>query len=454
MTTLLDYAALSAFIYNDVRSEKNDIDPLASWTQILYASNPGFTAGAYKNGEEIVIAFKGSDPIALDENGISNWLLTNVPSGLGFGSKQLLDAALFYQAIKATYPGANITFTGHSLGGGIASVMAVWFDKHATTFDEAPFLLSAIDPIVTVVVTAGLALNGIVDSDLASFALNPLATGLRSSNVEGHYVEGEFLNYLRSHATAIYGTDTPIAVGSENVSTFTLHSMNLAAALLMQDKLTADTLALPQLLQEIFDERLYASPLESDQRDFLTHLLNDQIKLGYDNPDGLLTRFAEDIHKLTQYGMNFTDGPLSEALIDVAIADYYFMENGFDQEFFNALGGGIGFNLADIDSNWSSNPTVTNLIGVIVSHPDLDHLNIRSELGQSNYWTIQSGNSGLTATGTGNNNDAMIGGWLTDTLDGGTGNDVLFGDEGADSLTGGDGDDLLIGGKGNDTLAR
>ena len=59
MATLLDYAALSAFVYNDVRNKKNLLDPLSGWSEILYVSNPGFTAGAYRKGNDIVIAYKG-----------------------------------------------------------------------------------------------------------------------------------------------------------------------------------------------------------------------------------------------------------------------------------------------------------------------------------------------------------------------------------------------------------
>ena len=155
MTTLTDYAALSAIVYNDVRQQKNKLSPLPGWTEILSDTGSlGFTAGAYKNGNDIVIAFKGTDTIV--ENATTDWLLGNIPAGLGIGSSQLISAALFYEAVKAANPGANITFTGHSLGGGLASVMAVYFDKNATTFDEAPFLLSAVNPVFTGAVATSL----------------------------------------------------------------------------------------------------------------------------------------------------------------------------------------------------------------------------------------------------------------------------------------------------------
>ena len=80
MATLLDYAALSAIVYNDVRKSENVISPLPGWTEILSDSNLGFTAAAYQNGNEIVIAFKGTDTLV--KNATVDWLAGNIPTGL------------------------------------------------------------------------------------------------------------------------------------------------------------------------------------------------------------------------------------------------------------------------------------------------------------------------------------------------------------------------------------
>ena len=42
---------------------------------------------------------------------------------LGIPTQQIVQAALLYAQVRAENPTANITFTGHSLGGGIASIM-------------------------------------------------------------------------------------------------------------------------------------------------------------------------------------------------------------------------------------------------------------------------------------------------------------------------------------------
>ncbi|MBI3903964.1 MAG: putative Ig domain-containing protein [Nitrosomonadales bacterium] len=455
MVTLLDYATLSAMVYNDVRRTENKLlpNPPTGWVQILADSNPGFTAGAFQNGNDIVIAFKGSDVPALNANGVADWIFTNAQAGLGFGSSQLMDAVLFYEAVKAANPGANITFTGHSLGGGLASLMSVYFNKPATTFAEAPFLMTAVNPLITGYVGLNLALNGIVDSDFAGFVGSmPLSVGLRASNVQDYFVNGEALSYWRGPLSAIYGSDTPIEIGGGNsVSSIDLHSIVLTSALLMQDKLRADTIVLPSLLTELFDKQLYARDLNSPQRDFLNTLLNDQVRVGYTDANGLLARFSTDIDKLTQLGDNLKTGELGKAVIDVAIADYYFMQSGFSgKDFFSAITGGISLDLKDIGADWSSNRAVARLDNAVITQLLNGDQSARSILAQDNYWSIQSGNTALDATGTGTNNDAMIGGTGSDTLNGMDGNDFLFGGAGDDFLIGGAGSNLLEGGAGND----
>jgi Ca2+-binding RTX toxin-like protein len=454
MPSLLDYSVLSSYVYWNARGVKNR-NPLPdqNWTEIAYTptSISGFTAGAYQNGNDIVIAFKGTD---LGLGSAADWILGNLAAGLGLGGPQIFQAAMFYEQIKAQNPGANITFTGHSLGGGLASVMSVYFNRPATTFAEAPFLMTAVNPVIAGYVGLNLALNGIGDSDFAGFLGSmPFSVGLRASNVQDHFVNGEALSYLRGPLSAIYGSDTAITVGGGSLAlSIDLHSIVLTDALLMSDKLRVDTLLLPQLITEIFDTGLYAKPLGGDTKDFLSGLVNDQIRVGYTNANGELARFAADLDKLTQFGDNLKTGALSKALIDTAIADYYFMQNGFSgKDFFNAITGGIGFDLADIGANWASNKTAKQLGNTITQEFNLD-LKSRIFLAQDNYWSIQSGDAALNAIGTESNNDAMIGGSGGDTLDGGVGNDFLFGGDGADTLTGGEGDDQLIGGKGDDTL--
>lgn len=75
----------------------------------------------------MVIAFRGTD---------GNYI-TDILTNIGVVISQEKQAAAVYAQALATYC-SNITFTGHSMGGGIAATMAVWFNRPAVVFDPAP----------------------------------------------------------------------------------------------------------------------------------------------------------------------------------------------------------------------------------------------------------------------------------------------------------------------------
>lgn len=94
----------------------------------------GFSARAFKNGNEIVIAYAGTD-----DKDKSGDMVQDAALGFGLRSTQANQAALFYQQVLAENPNADIKFTGHSLGGGLAALMSIWFDEKSIVFDQAPF---------------------------------------------------------------------------------------------------------------------------------------------------------------------------------------------------------------------------------------------------------------------------------------------------------------------------
>lgn len=447
-----DYAALSAIVYNDVRHEINALTLPAGWDEMVYVSSPGFTAGSYRNGNDIVIAFKGSDELALDGKAFNDWALTNLTGGLGLGATQFVSAALFYEAVKAANPGANITFTGHSLGGGIASLMAVYFDRPAITFDQAPFLATAVNPVFTGVIGLALALNGIGDSAFSTYASSlGLVLSQRLANVQDYYIPGEAVSFIRYPSTGIYGSDNPLPVGGwEKVDMVDLHSMNLAAAVLMQPKFGTDTVALPDLLAQLFDGNLYRAPLNGGRTDLLTKLVKDQIRVGYDNSGGLLARFATDLEKLI--GSSGTVQTVLQKELTVVAMEYYnFKDPASATSIFSLSDGALHFKYSDIGATaYKSLPRLTKAVQDMLGTTERPYA---SMLTAQNAWHIQQGSApALWSADGGAENDAAIGGTGNDEFDGGAGRDILVGGQGSDSIKSGAGDDVLLGGDGDDTL--
>lgn len=142
--TRSDYALLSEHVY-----EAGQVNTLnlqgAGWEQVqdLFIEEDGFYGAVYKKGDQYVVAFRRTDTI------LAEHLSTNPAGALGFHTRQIelaLDLVAMLQIHKSQQQEpvdlGNVTFTGHSLGGGLAGVMAILFDRPATTFAAAPFEFS------------------------------------------------------------------------------------------------------------------------------------------------------------------------------------------------------------------------------------------------------------------------------------------------------------------------
>lgn len=484
MATLIDYAALSARVYWDVRDPLNQNPVPTGWVPIANQSFPlssGFTGEAYLNTStnEIVIAFKGTD-FTLDTNptqAIAD-LQADGSLALGLGSQQLIDAVNFYKDVyqlttaNAAYAGASISFTGHSLGAGLASIMSVWFNKPATVFAEAPFEASAvnIDYIQSVLAalpagdikTALSALLTITQNPptipgqpTQTVSINQSEYTTRQNQVSNYYVDGELLELARTvWFNVVESANThEIAIGGGgDIPGGTLHSMNLHAALLMEDILRQDTVALPNLLPSIFSADLYGREPNLDRRDFLTSILNDQIKLGYTATNGLLHQFALDAQKISG-GLAVTNDLLNKALIAAVIEDYYFMENGFTKTFLTQGTGNLNFNLKDIGDKWNDKDAkalkqlIDAAVAIIGKTQGGQYLNGL----EPSKWYVQSGTAAMNVTATGTDDTAMLGSTGNDQHTGASGSDFLYGGGGNDTLAGKGGNDILLGGSGNDT---
>lgn len=492
--SVAEYAVLAAAAYNDNRGLDNKI-PASSlppgWIQSVIpglnpsdtSSNPlgsGFSASTFVNGSNVVISFEGTDFLTDPGEGqnVGQTLsdgASDLALGAGLGSQQLIEAALLYEKVKAEYPadkGFTITFTGHSLGAGLASVMSVWFNRSATIFADAPFMATAQNTRYAATVAAELALSGTVDPDLLKFlSYAPLSLGVsdlagvlaRESLVIAYYVQGEVLNKTFGWAGnlgplgTVVGTGQNIAIpvgGGDAVGAVTLHSIVLHALLEMSAQFGEDTIEFPTLLSALFNPALYARPLQAGDPDFITELLNASSPcIGTPNfSTSALSLFAEDLKKLvTPGGPQAQSNTLISAVIAATIEDYYWQMFPDAQPnatykglavtpFLNAVKDGVNFNPNNATAIANGKPQVStqlNLAVDVLANNDSMAANI---IASAQNWYVQAGSDGMTASGKDSTgNDVLIGGGYGNDLIGGNGNNVLIAGTGYDTLKGGAG---------------
>lgn len=162
-----DSALMSLYTY--AASPLNSPTFSSPWT-ILKDRTDGTAGFAYAvfsgPGGEIVISFRGTDSVW------SGDALANI----GFSYSQDRQAAAITTQYINQYGAGNVSFTGHSLGGGIAATMAVWFNRPAIVFDPAPTEGGARDAVLVndVGVALGLAAPPSFTSYAAAIARNSL----------------------------------------------------------------------------------------------------------------------------------------------------------------------------------------------------------------------------------------------------------------------------------------
>jgi VCBS repeat-containing protein len=499
--------------YISNRPEVNRFPTPSGWASTNYKNPPdgsGFEAITFvqagttlATSTEIVISYAGTD---------FSWPGTdftegNIPLAGGYTSKQLEQAADYYLQIKAINPDAQITFTGHSLGGGLASLMAVFFGETAYTFDQAPFRAAATEHIDTDAeglpvarfaaqdLRTYLADGGASDTDLAKLdayiAANhisgpgPIAAdtlAVREANVTNLNVQGEVLSLAPVTAFDRIGVnaDTNNLAQQNNmfISRLDLHSQALLTAMLQsgdtKDSTAADhtlgqvTFKLTDLLKMIFDKKLFASdPLNKDApvENFLERIVKHEA--GVRDPatgattipaDAMVTRFTADLWQIAQDGgLTLNEANLSRALTAFSMQKYYDEQAGSigagDTLFKDVSGGGgIQFDTAAVVGEGGS---ITIAKGYADFSTFLEqYYSTLIDDGFGNFYSVTSPDKDQILNALANLRDWYIqaGGSAmnaTDTMNRGA---FMFGDTGNDTLTGGTGNDLLVGNAGDDTL--
>lgn len=477
----IDRALMAGAAYFSTSAGINRIPIPQGWTERIEfrvsGDSSGFEARAFQKGNEIVIAYAGTTPSDLSGDMAANFGLAT-----GAGSVQLQQAAEYYLQVQAANSTATISFAGHSLGGGLAALMGVFFGKQALTFDQAPFANSAEASLILPDVAANLqsylvaqlnldgtrkyndmALQGLTDF-LAIRAASPMGEIPNDSLVNSINVRGEFLSGAPWNIQDRIGIPSYIPTNAPGVSGFDLHSQTLLTAFLQSMQTATSghalndvTFKLTNLMEMIFDDNLYAYlTTDAENRNFLERLVQNE------QGNAMVTRFTSDLWKLAQDGgLTMADDSfaavklVSQTLIAFAMEKYYTETQtsaGYNQELFTGVTGGVQFDLADVAANVTDTKGYNLYFHTYVanSFSPSDRDRIYDLLRGSRDWYVQAGRNGMEATDTQNRGAFMLGGLGADMLTGGSGNDLLVGNAGHDRLTGGAGTDTLMGGQGFD----
>jgi hypothetical protein len=380
-----DHALLAAGSYGDVRSgiydavnqddTSNDAPLPAGWTELLAFRvdgssggissllTSGFSARVYRNAGtgEVVISYGGTKG-DISWGTVADYVSGNIPLAMGNAAQQAALAAELYQKVKALHGGDTISFTGHSLGGGLAALMAVYFDRRAHVFAPAPFQASAdatqqgLQQLVFGALSATkryLSLRmGTVDAALASY--DPARDfAARESNVTSWTVNGEVLEANLGMFNWIAGATNPLFASlGITLSAFDRHLIDLHAAGVLVPDFQVNAGAVPNALTMMLAGDLYGGSVLGNTQVFIADLLRNHVGIRADDGsvlragNGMLTHFSNDLGKLggDAFALSRT---AQDALVAQMIEWYRFQPDAYaGQQFFTASGNVLQYTTA------------------------------------------------------------------------------------------------------------
>lgn len=182
------------------------IDALGVNPSLFNDMDSGFASKLYKDKQtgEYVLAFRGTEPNWKERNDIIN----DLEQGVGWESEQYKKAIALARTLDAQLKqsGARLTFTGHSLGGGLATASSAATGRRAVVFNPAavhPNTLSRegvvynknnTDRLVTSMFVPGELLSVLQTAtpvvNAAGLGGIPfISKGLQGADIQGHRVE-------------------------------------------------------------------------------------------------------------------------------------------------------------------------------------------------------------------------------------------------------------------------
>lgn len=382
--------------------------------------------------------------------------------------------------------------------------MAVFFDRHATVFDEGPFQKSAdslkiYNELRLSLISRGFSLpsefSEYVSLDPSGILIPSPSRVARQHHVDQFYIKGEVLSLLNSleiaaastvvglaifgtplagllgaGVTKVNGTETVLdlkvqqILGWKNPKTAVdLHSISLLSGLLLSPAFLATIQAHPELLPRIFADGVYANAPRAASANLLDMLIQREY-VG----EGSLGALVVDVEKI-----NLTEGltafrspaapgveelNVAAIIVDAILANLYLQGKNrvsgvaYSQfaTFIKNITGGIELDVQKLsDEAINVEPGLERLL--------IGLLNDKSVWLPGGYegarWSLQSGSEALSVQNIEDaRRDVVFAGDTGATISTGGGQDLLVGRGGDDSLVGGADGDILYGGLGSDSL--
>lgn len=222
------------------RVSDTQLEALGIAPQLLRDDSSGFKAGLYHDGQDYVMAYSGTDGVT--SGGARDWI-ANIGQGLGFKTQQYSQAVELARVVDEKLPG-RVIFTGHSLGGGLASAASAATGEQAVVFNpagvhDATYRRLQQDPAAArASADAGQVRKYVVDGELLDYfsgnkhpfvngliaGVGGLAAGGLTRNAVAGLRTGETLYSLLSHIPKASGAEIELA--DPNPGLFHIRNLN------------------------------------------------------------------------------------------------------------------------------------------------------------------------------------------------------------------------------------